>query len=251
MQSALEAVTARLYEELDGARFERRDDLIVAVYPPFPIPQFNGPWVVADSQLALDALAGAISEVETAGAWPWVQTRSGHDRVRQAARELGMTHTELLPGMVIRPGELIEVPATVEVDLIASEEEDAANEILARCLGAPKELLVHFNRELTRIRGVCWYVGRLEGEIVSTALGFTSDHVTGVFNVATPPEFRGRGYGAALTSRVVSDGFGAGSNLAFLQSSNIGHGLYRTLGFRSVEEYQLLTRPAPAQAQAS
>jgi hypothetical protein len=71
MQRALEAVWARLYTELEGARFERRDDLIVALYPPFPIPQCNGPWVVEDTESAVDALAGAVAEVEAAGAWPW------------------------------------------------------------------------------------------------------------------------------------------------------------------------------------
>jgi hypothetical protein len=44
----------------------------------------------------------------------------------------------------------------------------------------------------------------------------------------------------------VRDGFEAGSELAFLQSSEIGHGVYRRLGFRDVEEYVLLTRPFAA-----
>jgi predicted GNAT family acetyltransferase len=61
--------------------------------------------------------------------------------------------------------------------------------------------------------------------------------------VATSPEHRGRGYGASLTCRAVRDGFDAGSELAFLQSTEIGHGMYLRLGFRDVEEYTLLTRP--------
>jgi hypothetical protein len=60
------------------------------------------------------------------------------------------------------------------------------------------------------------------------------------------PSTEGACYGAALTSRVVRDGFEAGSELAFLQSSEIGHGVYRRLGFRDVEEYVLLTRPFAA-----
>ena len=54
---------------------------------------------------------------------------------------------------------------------------------------------------------------------MTTAIGFTAGD-SGVFNVGTRPEHRGRGYGAAITSRVVSDGFAAGSELAFLQSSD-------------------------------
>jgi GNAT superfamily N-acetyltransferase len=247
MQGALEAMWARLYMEVDGARFERRGDLIVALYPPFPIPQCNGPWVVEDTKSAVDAMAGAIAEVEAAGAWPWVQTRSGHDRTRGAAAELGLTHIESVPGMVLQPGELVEPSGSaVEIDPIAVTEMGATNEILAICFDAPKELFDRFCGVFAAIDEASWYVGRVADEIVATALGITIDGVTGVFNVATAPEHRGRGHGAALTARVVQDGFHRGAKLAFLQSSNIGHSVYRRLGFRDVEEYLLLTRPAPA-----
>jgi ribosomal protein S18 acetylase RimI-like enzyme len=245
MHRALETAFERLYSGLDGARFERRADLIVAVYPPFPIPQFNGAWVVADSNAAIGALTGAIAEVEAAGAQACVQTRTGHDRIRQAARALGLTHTERLPGMAMRPGELAPVTSTLEVGLIRPEDTDATNAILAASFDAPKELFERFSAMLAYTEGVSWYVGRVEGEIVSTAVGYTVDGAIGVFNVATPPSHRGCGYGAALTSRVVTDGFSAGSSLAYLQSSDIGHGVYRRLGFRDVEEYLLLTRPKP------
>ena len=97
-----------------------------------------------------------------------------------------------------------------------------------------------------RMDDASWLVGRVDGEIVATALGITIDGVTGVFNVATLPAHRGRGHGAALTARVVEDGFESGATLAYLQSSEMGHSVYRRLGFRDVEEYTLLTRPAPA-----
>ena len=248
MQCALEAIWARLYLEVEGARFERRGDLILALYPAFPIPQCNGPWVVEDTQKAVDAMAGAIAEVEAAGAWPWVQTRSGHVRTRRAAAEFGLTQIELVPGMVLQPGELVEpAGSAVEIDLIGATEMDATNEILATCFDAPKELFDRFCGVLAVVDEVSWYVGRVADAIVATAVGITMDAVTGVFNVATAPEHRGRGHGAALTARVVQDGFRGGARLAFLQSSDIGHNVYKRLGFRDVEEYSLLTRPAPGE----
>jgi ribosomal protein S18 acetylase RimI-like enzyme len=202
--------------------------------------------VVEDSQAAAEALPGAIAEVEAAGAWPWVQTRSGHERTRQVALDLGLTHTERVPGMTMRPGDLADARAEVEIELVRDEDVDAINELLGACFGAPKELFDELGAGLARLEEASWYVGRAEGEIVSTAVGVTLDGATGVFNVATPPEHRRRGYGAALTSRVVRDGFEAGSELAFLQSSETGHGVYCRLGFRDVEEYVLLARPFPA-----
>jgi hypothetical protein len=46
-----------------------------------------------------------------------------------------------------------------------------------------------------------------------------------------------------VTSHALREGFAAGSGFGYLQSSTIGYGVYRRLGFRDVEEYTLLTRP--------
>jgi predicted GNAT family acetyltransferase len=65
----------------------------------------------------------------------------------------------------------------------------------------------------------------------------TLDDYVGVFNVATPPEHRRRGYGAAITARVVSDGLAAGARWAWLQSSPAGYRVYEELGFRTLERW--------------
>lgn len=244
MHRSLEAVWERLFHAFRGARFERRSDLILWLFPPVPIPQVNGPWVVHDSAGAADALADAIEEVDAAGAWPWVQTRSGHDRTRQAAIDLGLTHLEEMPGMVLRPGELNDARAEIQIADVGAEEIDATNELLAMSFGAPKDVLDLFSTGVASIEEAAWYIGRAHDEIVATAIGFTVGDATGIFNVATHPEHRGRGFGAALTSHAVRDGFEKGASFAYLQSSGMGHSVYRALGFRDVERYTLLTRPA-------
>jgi hypothetical protein len=113
-----------------------------------------------------------------------VQTRTGHNRTRQAAVDLGLTHTERIPAMVMRPGELIEARAGLEIALIDDADTDETNQILASCFNAPKQLFDDFCAGLRKIEGVSWYIGRIDGAIVSTALGFTLEGVTGVFNVA-------------------------------------------------------------------
>jgi predicted GNAT family acetyltransferase len=124
-----------------------------------------------------------------------------------------------------------------------ADEQDAVNDILAVSFAVSKEFFEMFSAFLASFEESFVYVGRVGGEIVSTALAFTVDGATGVFDVATPPAHRGRGYGAALTARVARDGLAAGSELAYLQSSDVGYGVYRGLGFRDVEQYVLLTRP--------
>jgi N-acetylglutamate synthase len=86
--------------------------------------------------------------------------------------------------------------------------------------------------------GVVCYVGEVDDEPVTTGVGVTlGDHV-GVFNIATPPALRERGYGAAVTARVVRDGLEHGAQRAWLQSSAAGFHVYQRLGFRTVESWR-------------
>jgi ribosomal protein S18 acetylase RimI-like enzyme len=243
LHDALVAMWGRLYEVIDGARFEVREDYVLALCPAFPIPQCNGPWITNDTDAAASALPGALAEVESAGATPWVQTRAGHTRAQEAAHALGLTHEEHVPGMILRPGELVDVAVAVDIDVIEQAEIPEAAGLLAAAFETAEDLFERFAETLLAAPATTWYVGRVDGELVSTSLGFTIDGATGIFNVATPPGQRGRGYGAALTARAVRDGFDAGSELVYLQSSELGHGVYRRLGFRDVEDYVLLTRP--------
>ena len=122
MHRALEDAFEHLFAAFEGGRFERRSDLVVALLPGVPIPQVNGAWVCEDSEAAAAALPEALAEVEAAGEWPWVQTRRGHERTRQAARSLGLTHTELIPGMVVRPDSFVEARGDIEIGPIAHRE---------------------------------------------------------------------------------------------------------------------------------
>jgi N-acetylglutamate synthase len=104
----------------------------------------------------------------------------------------------------------------------------------------------HFERLLPRpvlaVDGVRTYIGQVGGETVTTALGAThEDHVV-IFNVATPPPHRGRGYGAAITARAVADGLAAGARWACLQSSPQGYGIYERLGFAQLENWNCWVR---------
>jgi len=86
--------------------------------------------------------------------------------------------------------------------------------------------------------GVRCYLGEGHGEPVKTAVGLTLGSRVGIFNVATPPAYRRRGYGAAVTARAVADGVAAGANWAWLQSSGAGYHVYNRLGFRTTEDWR-------------
>jgi len=79
------------------------------------------------------------------------------------------------------------------------------------------------------------WVGYAEGQPVSTAAAVIAEHETGIYNIATVPEFRERGYGEAMLRHVVAQVRARpGPNRLVLQSTRQGLRLYRRLGFSTV-----------------
>jgi GNAT superfamily N-acetyltransferase len=91
---------------------------------------------------------------------------------------------------------------------------------------------------------VAVYAGYADGEPVSSGLGIRIGRTIGVYNIATVERARRRGYGAAMTSRVVADGAAAGCDVAILQASPMGLPVYERLGFRTVLEYNGWVEPS-------
>lgn len=81
------------------------------------------------------------------------------------------------------------------------------------------------------------YVGYVDGQPVVSGLGWRTGRTIGVYSIATIPAARRRGYGAAMTARVVADGALAGCDVAALQASELGRPIYERLGFRTVIRY--------------
>lgn len=77
-----------------------------------------------------------------------------------------------------------------------------AGTVAAAGFEAPREpFAALLTPAVAAIAGLSIYVAFAEGRPVSTAIAWLGDGGVGIFNVATPPEYRGRGYGLALTAR--------------------------------------------------
>ena len=86
------------------------------------------------------------------------------------------------------------------------------------------------------------FTGRVEGAPVAAATGYRTEHVVGVFGVATVASARNRGYGTALTSAALL----AETELpAILAPSLEGINMYRRLGFTPVGELSIWSTAGP------
>jgi len=72
------------------------------------------------------------------------------------------------------------------------------------------------------------------GRAVAGGVSFEQGGVAGIYLVATHPEARRRGLGAAVMHGLHADARARGCTAAVLQASLQGHGLYRHLGYREL-----------------
>src|SRR5882762_5057343 len=153
-------------------------------------------------------------------------------------RHPGLSQKGRLAGMVTTPGEFVAAAAPseprLEIDRVKDLESLEHVRQVAIAGDGTGPLLALYEPLVAAIPGVRIYVGRVEGRPVTTATGWTANAATGIFQVTTAPADRRRGYGGAVTSRAVLDGFATGADLAWLQPSRSGERLYRKLGFRQV-----------------
>jgi GNAT superfamily N-acetyltransferase len=81
---------------------------------------------------------------------------------------------------------------------------------------------------------ICW-VGYVNGAPVATAATVTSHGVIGVYNVATSPDYRQRGYAEAITRYAIDAALRAtDAESVVLQSTSQGLSLYEHMGFQIV-----------------
>ena len=226
------------WEELGAscpdATWAERDGLVSATTG-LPVPAFNGVWQHAE-EVTADAVLTAVDEMAQRGL-PWnVQLRPGYPPVLdRALAEYGLTHAEDIPFMVLRrpPSETVEVAFR---QVVSFEDVGEHLRLLELGFGMPTAL----SRGMLPISmlfldGVSTWLGEVDGEVVTTALGHDVGSSVGVFNVATPEKHRRKGYGAAATAHAVR---AAGGKPAWLQSSAVGQSVYQGLGFEVLEQWR-------------
>ncbi|MCY1127053.1 GNAT family N-acetyltransferase [Frigidibacter sp. RF13] len=82
------------------------------------------------------------------------------------------------------------------------------------------------------------FTGYLDGIPVAVSSLVMTDGIAGVYAVATLPEARKRGVGAAMTLHAMAEGKRRGAAVATLQATPMGQPVYEKIGFRTVFDYQ-------------
>jgi ribosomal protein S18 acetylase RimI-like enzyme len=205
------------------------------------IPTLNGVWV-QQVDAEVEDISDLLDQVAATGLPHCLQFRPGlADRLTDLATSRGMAHVEDIPLMVIEDSGQIDsalvASGLVIRELLPDEAQLHARVAAAGFEVAPEMFLQLMSPAVLAIPGVRCYVGEADGQPVTTGLGIKLGSNVAIFNIATPPEHRRRGYGAAVTARAVADGLAAGAQWSWLQSSTEGYKVYERLGFRTMEAW--------------
>lgn len=205
-----------------------------------PVASLNGVWVHGDAVEPEDVRM-LLDEVSARDVPFCLQLRPRHvDAIADIVAERGMAAAPAVPLMALDGDASLDRSrvAGLEIRPLATAEFGLHSTVAAAGFGAPLEVFETLMGMVQGLPGLRIYVGEVGGVPVTTALTFpTLGDAVGVFNVATPPEHRTHGYGAAVTAHAVREALSVGARWAWLQSSSEGFRVYEGLGFRTVEDW--------------
>jgi GNAT superfamily N-acetyltransferase len=227
---------------------------VVTILSGLPFDWFNQVLIEGEEATPADILAGVAQGRERGDTFV-VRLRDGTDDRFIAT----LTQTGLAPageatstrGMVAYPigYDAIAQPAPRELEIRLVT--DAAGieihrQVVTAGFGSPPALAVGTACPDLLDRPECVaYVGYADGAPVVSGLGWRTGGTVGVYSRATIESARRRGYGAAMTARVMADGLAANCDAAALQASEMGRPIYERLGFRTVVRYSAYVDPVP------
>ena len=219
------------------------DERFTRWYTPLPHPWFNG---VLCSKTPADGDAEFIGEtvnyfknkkVDTF-TW-WMEPQLKRSDWEPVFSRSGFGFSDDTPGMAVDLHLLDESILKVEGLEIRSVEDEASLRTWAHVFTLGYGLPLDWEKSIFTI----WqkvgldfplknYLGYLKGEPVSTSSIFLGGGVAGIYDVATLPQARGKGIGAALTLHPLLEVRKTGYRIGVLQSSEMGFNVYKKLGFR-------------------
>lgn len=238
---SMSEIRQQLISVFPGGRFLSQDGAC-AIVTGIPSAALNGVWFEhANPNVA--AVTALLDEVSRAAVPYSLKVRSCcAEAFGTLAADRGMAwQAELTLMAVDAPGFGAVLPERpgLAIRRLTPDQASRHAEVAGPGFGIAREVFRRaVSPDLLRLPAVRCYVGEVAGQPVTTSLGVTFGGYTGIFNIATVPGFRGRGFAATVTTRAVADGLAAGSTWCWLEATPAAVNVYQRIGFRALEARQ-------------
>ncbi len=223
-----------------------------------PSSSFNavaGAWLEADqADAAIAATLRHFHAREVPALLWWVGPSSRPEDLGERLHRRAFSRVAHMPGMaldLVLPHDEPPSPPGLSIERVAGPEQlKAWAATVGEGFDMPRQGIADLQRleaSLGWEAGASWqrYLGLLQGEPAAASALLLFEGAAAIYNVAVRPAFRRRRLGAALTLEPLRQARARGLRLAVLQSTPVGEGLYRRLGFVEYCRMDQYTRLAP------
>lgn len=168
----------------------------------------------------------------------WLTENGVRRKLSRACENVGLRLSSEMPGMsaerLAAPTRALPAMEMRRVDSASTLNDFRA--IGASCFHVPIAWFAEvFNVSVTGQHPFSCWVGYRDGEPVATAATIMHEGIIGLYNVATAPAQRHRGYAEVITRHAIDEATReSGSTRVVLQSTSGGLRLYQRIGFRPV-----------------
>lgn len=220
---------------------ERRFGAAIAFDSRIPVRFFNGlavmaPTDVAEAGAALDWLAtrGMPHEV-------WIQEDVAEPLRALLEQRDFIAQDWVEPVMAIEPIVQSRPPPEGVAIREVTDAEALEDQIAAQVAGGLPEGPIRMFMTPTFVGrdDIRCFTAYLDGRPVGHSIAIHTGDVAGVYSVGVAESVRGRGVGTAVTWAAVEAGREWGAGLVVLQSSKMGFGVYRRMGFEVIGHYEI------------
>lgn len=234
------AEIGRLLTAGPGVQTERQPG-VSAHISHLPFAGCNGLYIYGD-EAEVQTIHAMLNWVSATGMPFTVKVRSSLNGLDGLLSALDLHRHEDLPLMAVeqRHFQPARCPPELRLRTLGRDEPRFHMDLVAEGLGMPRgalDLVMSVENQAKPFWST--YVGEVDGALAVTGSSSSGAGHSGLISIATHNAFRRRGYGAALTSRMVADAFTGGSKRVFLHSSAMGYRVYEALGFRKLEDLRV------------
>jgi GNAT superfamily N-acetyltransferase len=230
-----------------GARFARREG-VTLVASPLEGPGFNYATCLGASRDLASLLVVADEFFgDKPGGWGVLVEGGAGSALEAELQAAGYEVAEDEPAFVMPSIARGPRPAAPELQLRVARDRPTLADFRAvtvAAFGAPPEMAEQFTPDSMCDDGaLAFVVGYRAGEPVSGAMMALAAGSATIAGVATLPEHRGRGFGAAATWAAIDEGVARGAHYASLRSGPLSVPLYERLGFQYVCQHTTYVAP--------